>query len=366
MKYKRLLLEFDRHRLRADLDRIDEREWAPHFNAGYYDGEWSGVALRAVEGALDSLYPDPTAPGRFVDTPILQRTPYLRSVLAAFACPLNSVRLLKLTAGSNIQEHRDYQLNHARGEVRIHVPIATNDDVAFFLDGELVPMAEGEAWYLDLELPHRVYNNSREDRVHLVIDCTCNDWLDALLDPGVAASRITHHVSSTAGQVRRNTKAELQNEIAATIAAFLRSIGIVVATGAIDARGAVPGVQIERGVLVVDESRLAFPGDLLHEAGHLAVADPARRTAMTGDAASDGGEEMAAIAWSYAACLHIGVDPAVVFHSEGYRGGSAAILENFAEGRYFGVPLLQWFGMTRAEEYPVMSQWIRPEGLKIA
>ena len=95
---------------------------------------------------------------------------------------------------------------------------------------------------------------------------------------------------------------------------------------------------------------------------------------MSGDAASDGGEEMASIAWSYAAAIHLGIEPAVVFHPDGYRGGSAAILDNFTHGRYFGVPLLQWFGMTfepnqaetgGGEAFPAMRRWIRPEAFKI-
>jgi hypothetical protein len=42
-------------------------------------------------------------------------------------------------------------------------------------------MAAGEAWYLDLNLPHSVTNHGPTDRVNLVVDCVVNDWLDALL-----------------------------------------------------------------------------------------------------------------------------------------------------------------------------------------
>ncbi len=68
---------------------------------------------------------------------------------------------------------------------------------------------------------------------------------------------------------------------------------------------------------------------------------------------------MAAIGWSYAAALAIGIPLEVVFHAQGYRGGSDSLLENFAEGRYLGVPLLQWYGMTGAGEYPAMRGWVR-------
>jgi hypothetical protein len=82
----------------------------------------------------------------------------------------------------------------------------------------------------------------------------------------------------------------------------------------------------------------------------------------------DGGLEMAAIAWSYAASIQLGLPASVVFHEAGYRGGSEALLENFAAGRYIGVPLLEWAGMTatgeRAEArgvqpYPSMLAWLR-------
>jgi hypothetical protein len=82
--------------------------------------------------------------------------------------------------------------------------------------------------------------------------------------------------------------------------------------------------QIQRGVLVVDEAQLSYPSDLLHEAAHLAVAPAAGRNLLDGDTGDDGGEEMGAVAWSYAAALHLRLDPAVVFHAHGYRGDSVA------------------------------------------
>ena len=55
---------------------------------------------------------------------------------------------------------------------------------------------------------------------------------------------------------------------------------------------------------------------------------------------------MMVIAWTYAACLEIGIDPRIVFHPDGYKVGSESILENFGEGRFFGVPMLQYVGLT--------------------
>jgi hypothetical protein len=151
----------------------------PHFNDRIYEGEWSGVALRSVGGRPATLYPDPTATGAFADTELLGRCPYYREMLESFRCPTTAVRLLRLKAGSNIREHRDYKLGYEDGEVRLHVPIVTSPDVTFYLDGRPVPMQVGECWYVNVNLPHRVDNRSRTDRIHLVIDCVVNDWLAA-------------------------------------------------------------------------------------------------------------------------------------------------------------------------------------------
>src|SRR5712691_9482086 len=122
------------------------------------------------------------------------------------------------------------------------------------------------------------------------------------------------------------------------IASFLRGIGLTVCAGEIREPTVLPGVLVEHGGLLADAAKLRFPCDLLHEAGHLAVVSPARRAAMHHDVGSDPAEEMMAIAWSYAAALHVGIDPAILFHDE-YRSGGPAILAAFAAGRGFGVPM---------------------------
>jgi hypothetical protein len=175
----KLPLSFDPGRLKRDAARIGETEWTPHFNKTIYEGDWSGVALRSVGGAMDKLYPDPTSTV-FADTGMLGRCPYIQEVLSTFRCPLTSVRILRLRAGARIGEHRDYKLGYEDGEVRVHIPIQTSTGVAFFLDGRQVVMEEGEAWYLNLNLPHRVHNGSSIDRLHLVVDCIVNDWLSGL------------------------------------------------------------------------------------------------------------------------------------------------------------------------------------------
>ncbi|MBS1855288.1 MAG: hypothetical protein JST11_07980 [Acidobacteria bacterium] len=149
-----------------------------------------------------------------------------------------------------------------------------------------------------------------------------------------------------------------QNPLTARIAAFLESIGLPVRAAAVPERTFLPGLHIAGGTLLVDESHLIYPGDILHEAGHLAVMTPAQRASLEGDVGDNGGEEMAAIAWSYAAAVHLGIPPEVVFHEAGYRGGAANLIENFAQGRSIGLPYLKWIGLA-GDDYPSMRRWLR-------
>src|SRR5580658_6016442 len=141
------------------------------------------------------------------------------------------------------------------------------------------------------------------------------------------------------------------------LAAFVRGIGIDVRAATLAEKTFLPGLEISRGAILVDEARLSHPGDLLHEAGHLAVTDPAERSAPT--LSPSPGDELTAIAWSYAALRRLDLDPAVVFHAEGYKGGAESIIENFTAGCYFGVPLLQLYGMS-CEPHQAAAKGVAP------
>jgi quercetin dioxygenase-like cupin family protein len=177
----RLPLSFDAPALAAEALALPVEDWVPHFNRDIYEGEWGGVALRSVGGVANQLYPDPAAQAPFADTETLRRCPAYRSALAQFRCPLLAARLLALAPGAVINEHRDYRLGWADGEIRVHVAVVTSPDVEFVLDGRRVELAAGEPWYLDLNLPHRVANRSAVNRIHLVVDCVVDDWLRELM-----------------------------------------------------------------------------------------------------------------------------------------------------------------------------------------
>jgi hypothetical protein len=150
------------------------------------------------------------------------------------------------------------------------------------------------------------------------------------------------------------------------LATFVRSIGIEVQACPIDWKSRFPGLDIRMGAVLVDEGQLLHPGNILHEAGHIAVHDPARRAHPKFSPTK--GEELGTLAWSYAAALHLGLSAEVVFYPGSYGGWAPALIENFAEGRYIGVPLLQRYGMAveprlaperGVEPFPHMLRWVR-------
>lgn len=189
-RFCRLALNFDPARLQADLRAAEQPGWQAHFVPSNYTGDWSVIALRSVAGQVGHIFSDhAVAPDGYADTPLVAQCAYFREVLAAFLCPLTSVRLMKLAAGSTIKEHRDHDLTVDGGTVRLHIPVVTNPLVAFHVEGERVVMREGECWYIDASLPHWLANHGEADRVHLVLDCIVNDWLRGLLDQAGYAPR---------------------------------------------------------------------------------------------------------------------------------------------------------------------------------
>lgn len=176
-------LKFDPHKLQKDLKCLDTAKWIDHFVKQNYQGDWSVLPLRGPANATHPvmmIYSDPNCT-EFADTPFLAQCKYFQEVLNAFKCPLQAVRLMRLTVGSRIKQHTDYDLRAEQGFARLHIPVVTNDGVDFRLNGERVILEAGECWYLRLSDPHSVDNQGQEDRVHMVIDAILNPWLAALL-----------------------------------------------------------------------------------------------------------------------------------------------------------------------------------------
>ncbi|MFN3849085.1 MAG: hypothetical protein ACK4NY_06635 [Spirosomataceae bacterium] len=155
------------------------------------------------------------------------------------------------------------------------------------------------------------------------------------------------------------------------ILSFLDKIGIPYEFTNIEKECFLPGLFIDKGTLLIDKNKLKYVGDVMHEAGHIALMSPEERQTVSGSLEGilyPEAVEMMTLAWSYAACLEIELDPFVVFHKDGYKGDSENIVSNFQQGGIIGLPMLQWLGLTndiidpsqnKTVAYPKMITWIR-------
>jgi hypothetical protein len=180
----RLPFAFDPALLARDLENLSAAEWIDHFLTDRYVGEWDVVPLRGPADAQHPIMMIAATPGAksFKDTPALEACPYLRDIIDSFQTEIRGARLLRLTAGSELKEHTDHESTSEDGVLRIHIPVVTNPDVMFMLNGTRVVMDAGSAWYLRLSEPHSVVNRGTTDRVHLLVDMVMNERLAAVVN----------------------------------------------------------------------------------------------------------------------------------------------------------------------------------------
>ncbi|HMK85629.1 MAG TPA: aspartyl/asparaginyl beta-hydroxylase domain-containing protein [Steroidobacteraceae bacterium] len=160
-RFYRLPVRFDVDRLRSEVASLPAQAWSPH-PAG--DAGNDAVRLISVEGGENE-----EVNGVMRMTPYLERSPYLRQVLASFGVVWSRSRLLRLAPGAKVHVHADVH-HHWFYRVRMHIPVVTRPEVQFTCDGERVHMAAGEAWLFDNWRLHQVDNPTDSERIHLVGD----------------------------------------------------------------------------------------------------------------------------------------------------------------------------------------------------
>jgi hypothetical protein len=79
------------------------------------------------------------------------------------------VMLARMAPGGVIHPHRD-ENPAAKWPHKIHVPILTNQNVSFYVDGVGYQFAEGEAVEVNNMALHAVENRGSTDRIHLIFE----------------------------------------------------------------------------------------------------------------------------------------------------------------------------------------------------
>jgi len=152
---------------------------------------------------------------------------------------------------------------------------------------------------------------------------------------------------------------------------FLNEIGIDVIEKEVN-ESFLPGLSLGPNCIYVDYDKLLYPGDILHEAGHLAVTTSSERNKVgTSEMSPEWptqAEEIGAILWSFAAVNHLQLPLEFVFHPNGYKNASEWFISNFNDENYIGLPFLEWIGITLSkdralkegkEAFPAMQKWLR-------
>ncbi len=117
--------------------------------------------------------------------------------------------------------------------------------------------------------------------------------------------------------------------------------------------------------ILVDPERLAYPGDLLHEAGHVALERPSARACLSQEVLARRppaqSEELGVLLWTSLAAKEIGLPSDVVFHAGGYRGESAWIAQQLESPAPIGLPLLVWMGVAERDATGTVRvrSWLR-------
>lgn len=82
---------------------------------------------------------------------------------------VNKCMIARLRPNKKIEKHIDAALSFNCSH-RIHVPLFTNPDVEFIVDGERVIMDEGNAYEISNKDEHSVVNKGSTPRIHLLFD----------------------------------------------------------------------------------------------------------------------------------------------------------------------------------------------------
>jgi len=216
-KSKQVEALFSEENLVVDLVHLTSADWIHHYltQHHYIQGDYQIAPLYAANGN-PMAYKDFRS--KQYPTKLLERTPYFQKVLSYFECEFARVRIMRMAPGTVLAEHLDQM--DLRSEIqlaRFHVPIVTNPEAYFIFSGENIHMNPGECWYVEAALPHGAGNLGKEARIHLVIDCVVNDFVNTLVGFDITehrrsrADEYAHHMSLFREEWARNVSQDTPN-----------------------------------------------------------------------------------------------------------------------------------------------------------
>lgn len=92
---------------------------------------------------------------------------------------LGRVMITRLKPGDAITPHVDAG-THAAYYERFHLCLQADEGSKFRIGEDWVTMKPGQLWWVDNGINHEVVNNGEIDRIHMIIDAHCYDWVTSV------------------------------------------------------------------------------------------------------------------------------------------------------------------------------------------
>ncbi len=155
--------------IREKILRLPEAKWLESERERRFDVHRDTQALLAIHFE-DHSYTRPDIRELYYELQA-ELQPLLQHIGEFYQDNGFAVRIIfaKLLAGGKIPKHADggFSLLNCH---RVHIPLVTNEQNIFFVNGEEKNMRVGEIWEINNELVHMVENRGDEDRIHLIVD----------------------------------------------------------------------------------------------------------------------------------------------------------------------------------------------------
>jgi hypothetical protein len=78
IKYLQLPFYFDVVKMQQEVSELAGNRWKLHYQVRHYEGEWSAIPLRSVNGDTDNIIVSPETSPDYKDTVFLSDCPYLK------------------------------------------------------------------------------------------------------------------------------------------------------------------------------------------------------------------------------------------------------------------------------------------------
>jgi aspartyl/asparaginyl beta-hydroxylase (cupin superfamily) len=173
-------IEINLKNIKEEYLNILKKENFKNHSGGAFDGQgWGAIGLITYGGdpyidhVNDNLKIEPTR--------LLDQCPYIKNLLNRIPGKKDRVRFMEVKPGTNVYWHYDNNetiddLDQTKN-ARLHLPIITSNKVKLELCHQNAGWSEGKLYYGDFSFPHSVFNGSKINRIHLVIDVKINDDL---------------------------------------------------------------------------------------------------------------------------------------------------------------------------------------------